>query len=313
MSKVVRAHTNIALIKYWGKKDEALRLPTNSSLSLTLDNFYTDTSVEYDGSLSGDVFVLDGIEQSGKSLDRVSKYMDLIRSRYGIGEYARIESVNNVPTAAGLASSASAFAALAKAATLHLNLDDIELSRLARMGSGSASRSIYGGFAQWNMGTNDFDSYATSLDVDVWDDFVMIACLINQEEKPFSSSDAMRITSEESVYFDAFVKQSHLDIENMRKYIKEKDIRKVGQLAQENALRMHASLMAVNMWYFEPETLRIMNTVRELQKRIPVYFTMDAGPNVKILTLDKYVDEVMEALGDTKTVISHSGPGIHVL
>ncbi len=313
MSKVVRAHTNIALIKYWGKKDEILRIPTNSSLSLTLDNFYTDTSVEYDCELKADVFVLDGVEQEGNSLRRVRKFMDFIRDRYGISEYARIESFNHVPTAAGLASSASAFAALAKAATLHLNLDDVELSRLARMGSGSASRSIYGGFAQWHMGSNDLDSYATALDVGTWDDFVMIACLINQKEKPFSSSEAMHITSEKSVYFDAFVQQSHLDIENMKTYIKERDIHKVGQLAQENALRMHASLMAVNMWYFEPETLKVMNIVRSLQKDIPVYFTMDAGPNVKILTLDRHVDEVLKALGEIETVISHSGPGIHVL
>ena len=313
MSKTVRAHTNIALIKYWGKEDESLRIPTNSSLSMTLDNFYTDTSVTYDESLREDILILDGIKQDGNTLKRIQNYMDYIRETYGIKEYATIVSTNNVPTAAGLASSASAFAALAKAATLDLGLSDIELSKLARMGSGSASRSIYGGFVEWHKGTDHDTSYAKPVDMEPWPEFVMIACIINQEEKPFSSSHAMRETKEESVYFDAWVNQSHEDIINMRQYLKEHDIHKVGLLAQENALRMHASLLAVNKWYFEPETIRIMNTIRELQKSIPVYFTMDAGPNVKLLTLDTYVDEVLKALPNTKTVLSHAGPGAYVL
>src|SRR4051794_34760133 len=126
--KIVRAHTNIALIKYWGKKDHALKIPFNSSLSLTLDQFYTDTSVIYDESLTHDVFILNGTERTEASAQRVFWYMDEVRKRYGIQSYARIESHNHVPESAGLASSASAFAALAKAATLDLNLDDMELS-----------------------------------------------------------------------------------------------------------------------------------------------------------------------------------------
>ena len=163
MSKWVRAHTNIALIKYWGKKDEDLRLPTNSSLSMTLDKFYTDTKVSYDGNLDYDEFYLDGSKVDDKEALRVFKFMDYIRKNYGIKDYARIESKNNVPTAAGLASSASAFAALAKAATLSLELSDEELSKLARMGSGSASRSIYGGFVKWEMGNDHDTSFANLL------------------------------------------------------------------------------------------------------------------------------------------------------
>ena len=312
MKQTVRAHTNIALIKYWGKEDAALRIPSNPSLSLTLNEFYTDTSVVYDASLKEDQFTLDGKQVSGAEKKRVTDYMDLIRLRYGIQEYAHIESVNHVPKAAGLASSASAFAALAKAATLHLNLDDVELSRLARLGSGSASRSIYPGFVKWQKGNSDETSHAIFLD-DSWDDIIMIACIVNADTKAFSSTQAMEKTEKESVYFDAWVKQSFIDIENMETYIKEKDIRKVGQLAQENALRMHASLLAVNMWYFEPETIRILNLVRELQKEIPVYFTMDAGPNVKLITTKEYEKEVLAALENVDTITSSAGPGAYVL
>lgn len=312
MSKTVRAHTNIALIKYWGKEDDALRIPSNPSLSLTLKEFYTDTSVKYDKNLSEDIFILDGQEVSGQEKKRVTNYMDLIRKRYGLKDYALIQSTNHVPKAAGLASSASAFAALAKAATLDLDLDDVEISRLARLGSGSASRSIYPGFVKWQKGSSDEDSHAVFID-DSWDDIIMIACMINQETKPFSSTEAMDRTSKESVYFDAWVKQSFKDINLMEKYVKDKDIRKVGLLAQENALRMHASLLAVNMWYFEPETIRILNLVRELQKEIPVYFTMDAGPNVKLITTKAYEKTVLEALECVETVVSSSGPGAYVL
>ena len=231
MSKTVRAHTNIALIKYWGKEDDALRIPSNPSLSLTLKEFYTDTSVKYDKNLSEDIFILDGQEVSGQEKKRVTNYMDLIRKRYGLKDYALIQSTNHVPKAAGLASSASAFAALAKAATLDLDLDDVEISRLARLGSGSASRSIYPGFVKWQKGSSDDDSHAVFID-DSWDDIIMIACMINQETKPFSSTEAMDRTSKESVYFDAWVKQSFKDIILMEKYVKDKDIRKVGLLAK---------------------------------------------------------------------------------
>lgn len=310
--KTVRAHTNIALIKYWGKNNKNLKIPHNSSLSLTLDEFYTDTKVTYDKSLSKDIFILDDVVMDDHISKRVVWFMDQIRSKYNIKDFAKIESWNHVPKEAGLASSASAFAALAKAATLHLNLDDKELSRLARLGSGSASRSIYGDFVRWNMGTDDLDSFAEPIEVDEWDDIRMVVCLVNEGPKPYLSSMAMDITSDESVYYDAWVKQSAVDIKNMEEALVKHDIKAVGEIAQANALRMHASLLAVNMWYFEPETIRIMNVVRELQKDIPVYFTMDAGPNVKILTTKEYVDKLISALGNVETVVCSKGPAAYV-
>lgn len=311
--KIVRAHTNIALIKYWGKKDHALKIPFNSSLSLTLDQFYTDTSVVYDETLTHDVFILDGVERDEASAKRVFWFMDQIRMKYGMKSYARIESNNHVPEAAGLASSASAFAALAKAATLDLNLDDKELSRLARLGSGSASRSIFPDFAIWEKGHDNESSLAHEIEGASWPEFRMVVALVNDQKKPYSSSMAMDKTTEESVYYPAWVKQSHVDLDNMVTAIMNKDIVGVGEIAQANALRMHASLMAVNMWYFEPKTLEVMNIVRDLQTNIPVYFTMDAGPNVKIVTTEAYVDELVSALSGFETVVCSPGPGAYVL
>lgn len=309
----VRAHTNIALIKYWGKKDEALKLPYNSSLSMTLAAFYTDTKVEYSAALTEDQFFLDGIEASEQERLRVSAFLDEVRRRYGIKHYARVTSINHVPKAAGLASSASAFAALALASTIDLNLDSEELSRLARQGSGSASRSIYGGFVLWEKGSDDKSSYAYPVKMEAWPDLVMIACLLNENKKAFASSSAMKETVNDSVYYPAWVKQSEKDLDALLKALQDHNIEDLGRIAQGNALRMHASLLAVNKWYFEPETIEIMNRVRSLQKDIPVYFTMDAGPNVKLITTKKYLDTVLEHLNGIKTIVSEQGPGVHIL
>lgn len=312
--KTVRAHTNIALIKYWGKKDNALKIPHNSSLSLTLDQFYTETRVEYDASLTQDQFMLDGEWVDDKTSQRVYWFMDRIRERYGIQGYARIISENHVPKEAGLASSASAFAALAKAATLDLNLDDREISRLARLGSGSASRSVYGDFVRWNRGTSDEDSFAEPIAMEPWSDFRMIVCILNDQIKPFSSTDAMNTTVADSPYYESWVASTEADLVQLEEAVKNHDIDRVGEIAQTNALKMHASLMAVNMWYFEPMTVEIMNRVRQLQKSIPAYFTMDAGPNVKIMTTAAHVDSILESLPPTvTTVVCKSGSGLIVL
>ena len=309
----VRANTNIALIKYWGKKDDALKIPYNSSLSMTLDKFYTETMVEYDPTLTSDRLYINDKKIEGQALQRVQDFMHVVRERYDIKHYAKITSYNHVPSSAGLASSASAFAALAKASTLHLNLSDKEVSQLARLGSGSASRSIYEGFSKWNRGTNHETSYAEPIEMEPWDDIRMLVCMVNDKEKPYLSSEAMKETVDNSVYYPSWVKQSEKDFYKAEAYIKNHDLEKLGPLIQENALRMHASLLAINKWYFEPDTIRIMNTIRDLQKNIPVYFTMDAGPNVKLLTTKEYVSEIKEVLKDFEIIECRIGKGITVL
>src|SRR5512133_964917 len=160
-----QSHPNIAFIKYWGDRDNALRLPVNGSISMNLDGLFTRTSVSFQPSLGFDELIINGREVMGKSLERVSEILELVRSAAGVNAKAEVISENNFPTGAGIASSASAFAALALAATKATGLDwsESQISRLARLGSGSASRSIPGGFVEWKMGSGDEDSYAVSI------------------------------------------------------------------------------------------------------------------------------------------------------
>jgi diphosphomevalonate decarboxylase len=208
MSATATAHANIALIKYWGKADKDLIVPVTSSLSLTLDALYTTTTVNFGeagadtngvagaDSAAADSATLDGEPVTGKALGRIVTLLDLVRERAGISTPAQVTSVNTVPTAAGLASSASGFAALAgaAAAAAGLDLSDCDLSRLARRGSGSASRSIYGGLAQWHAGTDDASSYAEAVDdpTDLASKLAMVVLVLNADEKSVSSRDGMR-------------------------------------------------------------------------------------------------------------------------
>ena len=314
MSKTVRAHTNIALIKYWGKADAQAKIPVNSSISFTLDQFYTDTRVVYDATLQADTFTLNGAAASDKVLKRVQNYMNVLRTLVAIPSFAHIESTNHVPLEAGLASSASAFAALAKAATLHLDLDPITLSKLARLGSGSASRSFYPGFVRWEKGCDHESSYATPIAMEPWPEFVMIVCMVSEAQKPFTSTQAMHDTAIHSPYYEAWAASSEADGHRLTKALQNHDIWEVGTIAQTNAMKMHASLLGANLWYFEPKTVEIMNCVRSLQTTIPAFFTMDAGPNVKIMTTQEHVDAVVAALPhDLKTIVCKSGPGVRVL
>ena len=186
-----RAHTNIALVKYWGKADEELIIPQNNSLSLTLDHFYTDTTVQFDPTLTADQFTLNGQAQE---TTKITKFLDIIRQMAASQLFARVESTNHVPTMAGLASSASAYAALALAGSkaLGLDLSSKDLSRLARRGSGSACRSIYGGFVEWQKGDSDQTSYAVPLVENLDWDVKMIAIVVNDKQKKIASRAGMQ-------------------------------------------------------------------------------------------------------------------------
>ena len=320
-SKWVRAHTNIAFIKYWGKEDETLILPKNNSLSLTLDAFYTDTQVCFDKKLNKDILFIDGEEQDKKALKKAQVILDLVRKEAGIHEFARIDSKNHVPTAAGLASSASGLAALAGAASLAagLNLTKEELSRLARRGSGSASRSIYGGFAEWQKGSSDIDSFAIPIDEADWD-IGMIFIIVDDGRKEVSSTEGMRRVVETSPYYDGWVSSTKEDLIDMKSAIKKQDIVKVGEIAERSALKMHALNLSANppFNYWSPESIEAMRMVSELRKQgYPVYLTMDAGPNVKLICKDSQMEELMEKLLQTfhkeQLVMAKPGPGIQIL
>lgn len=322
MKATAKAHTNIALIKYWGKRDESLILPTNNSLSLTLDALYTETTVTFDQNLEKDRFFLDDERIEGIPLNRVTTFLDLVRMLAGKEKlFAEIHSINEVPTAAGFASSASGFAALAAAAShaLGLNLTDQELSRLTRQGSGSACRSIYGGFAEWQQGSkaDGSDSYAVQIaPKDHWD-IRMAAVVLSAKEKDVSSREGMKRTVESSPFFKGWVDSIPHDLETIKDGISNRDFEKVGQVTEANCLKMHATTLGANppFTYWHHTTLLVMQAIQDMRKKgIPAYFTIDAGPNVKVLYLpenESTIQKELQALpGVQDVVLSRAGQGI---
>jgi len=319
--KWVRAYTNIAFIKYWGKKNEELILPQNNSLSLTLDAFYTDTHVTFDETLEEDILLIDDEVQDDKSLNKSKVILDTVRDMASIKEPAKIESINHVPTAAGLASSASGLAALAGAASLAAGLDlsKTELSRLARRGSGSASRSIYGGFAEWEQGTSDENSVAKPIDDADWD-IGMIFIIVDDAKKDISSTEGMRRVVETSPYYDGWLASTETDLKAIKTAIKERDLVAVGEITERSALKMHALNLSANppFNYWTPASIVAMRKVKELRAQgYPVYLTMDAGPNVKLICKASQMEELHKILKkdyrDEQLVLAKPGPGMHIV
>lgn len=314
----VRAYSNIALIKYWGKEDEELAIPMNSSLSMTLDCFYTETEVSFEKDLDRDIFYLDGEEESASSLKRVIDFLDLFRKEAGIDTRARVTSENFIPTAAGLASSASGFAALGGALNIAtgLNMDMKELSSYIRRGSGSGTRSVYGGFVEWQKGNSSETSYAVKLDDGDWD-VAMVILVLNKNKKAISSREGMKRTVETSPFYRGWVENAATDIVDMKKAIERRDIVSMGEIAERNSLMMHGTMLGAKppILYWQKETLEAMDLVRGLRERgIPCYFTMDAGPNVKILCKksdsDIIVGELSRTFDNSMIIKSGIGKGI---
>lgn len=316
-----KAHTNIALVKYWGKKDQDLIIPQTDSLSLTLNEFYTTTTVNFDNHLTSDLVAIDQHILSKKEAQKVAHVLDIVRQLSGIKSFARVDSINHVPTAAGLASSASAFAALAGAASVAagLNLSSRDLSRLARRGSGSATRSIYGGLVEWQKGTDDDSSFAQPVLENVDFPIEMLAVLVDTKKKKVSSRSGMQSSVETSPYYDAWRQVVANDIVAIKKAIKAKDIDQIGHIAEENALRMHALTFSADpgFTYFNGETLTIIKAVEDLRNQgVNCYYTMDAGPNVKVIydrgNRNKIVEELSNIVGPERLVVSQPGPGIKI-
>lgn len=319
---IARAHTNIALIKYWGKRDKQLFLPMNSSLSLTLDAFYTDTKVIFDSDLTADEFYLNGILQDSKEILKISRFLDLFCEYIGERTFARVESLNFVPTAAGLASSASAFAALtlATATALGLNLSREELSTLARRGSGSSTRSLFGGFVEWDMGTGSADSMAHPIDDADWD-IGMIVLAVNTGQKKIASREGMDHTVATSPFYQAWVDTAKEDLQAIKQAIADRDFEQVGQITEHNGMKMHATTLSANppFTYWSADSLLAQEAVRQVREEsgLSAYMTMDAGPNVKVLCrasqMAELVDGLSQYLPKEKIITSLPGPAAYVL
>lgn len=309
-SAVATANANIALIKYWGKRDEKLILPYTSSLSLTLSDLYTQTAVNFSDDFSEDSVTLDGenLLPGSTTFCRVVSMLDLVREKAGISTKARVVSRNHVPTAAGLASSASGFAALCASAAFAagLKLTPRELSRLARRGSGSACRSIFGGLVIWHAGEDDETSYAEPVAEAASPasapknlNLAMIVVTLDDHKKAISSREAMRRTVETSPAYMPWVEQSKLDLSDALEAIRAADIEKLGEVVECNALGMHETMhkAAPPVNYFTDKTYAVLRAVRAMREcGWPVWATMDAGPNVKVLTDGDLAERAAEEL-----------------
>jgi len=302
------AHPNIAFIKYWGLRDEENRLPANDSISMNIDGLTTHTSVEFDASLKEDHLSLNGAEITGKSLTRVQKFMDRIRQLAGVQLFSRITSENSFPTGAGVASSASGFAALALAGTAALGLDlrSKELSALARFGSGSASRSIPGGFVEWHTDPDSGNIYAKSIaPADHWD-LVDCIAIFSEAHKPVGSQAGM-LLADTSPFQAARLQDSTHRLEICRSAILNKDFTALSAVTELDSNMMHAVMMTSNppLFYWQPGSLALMKTVKEWQSEgLEVTYTLDAGPNVHLICLPNAFNTLIERVSAFPGVIN---------
>ena len=282
-----QASPNIAFIKYWGNRDNTLRIPSNGSISMNLDGLYTRTTVRFQSSLTLDKLIINGHEVTGKGLDRISYILDIIRGMANIHERAEVMSENNFPSGAGIASSASAFAALALAGNkaAGLQLSERDLSRLARRGSGSAARSIPGGFVEWQAGASDEDSFAFSIAApDHWN-LVDCVAIVSAAHKKTGSTEGHAVAPTSPLQA-ARVVDAPRRLEICRKAILEQDFNTFASIVELDSDMMHAVMMTSTpaLHYWKPASLEVMNRVREWRMDgIPVCYTVDAGPNIHVI------------------------------
>ena len=314
-----RARANFALVKYWGKADARLNVPAVGSISITLEALWSDTDVEFDERLAADELSLDG-QRRADQLAKVSACLDLLRARAGIRTRARVTSSNNFPTGAGLASSASGFAALVTAAAgaLDLKLAPRELSVLARRGSGSAARSLYGGFVEMHAGhaPDGADSFAEPLlRADEWPLEVAIA-ITAMSEKEVGSRSGMERSAVSSPYYAAWVATQGGDLRTARDAIRARDFAALAEVAERNCFKMHAAALAATppLLYWNGATVECVHAIRRLRASgVPVFFTIDAGPQVKAICLAEARPRVEVALREVPGVLdvlaSRLGPG----
>lgn len=296
------AHPNIALAKYWGKRPHGHNLPAVPSLSLTLAGLATTTTVAFDAALEEDSLALGGAPAPAAATRRVAGLLDRVRAASGRRERARVESANDFPTAAGLASSASAFAALALAASAAAGLPTgaAAVSDLARRASVSAARSVLGGFVELRAGRPGDEALAAEplAPEDHWPLAVVIA-VTREGPKDVGSSDGMRLTAETSPYFPAWVEDAPALFARARAAVLARDMDALAAAAEASALRMHASSLAAEpgLFYWTGATVEVALEVRRLRARgAPAFFTIDAGPHVKVFTTPEAQAEVRAAV-----------------
>lgn len=293
MKATAQAPANIAFVKYWGKSNHDLTLPNNSSISMNLAELYTTTTVDFDSNYTEDVVEIGFYGQSvqkvsGQKKQRVTDQLERLRKGAGITTAARVLSLNNFPADVGIASSASAFAALTAATcfALELKLSKKELSILTRLGgSGSATRSIPDGFTEWKKGTTSATSYAEQVAPPSHWNLADVVLVVSTENKKASSLEGHELAST-SPYYSARLKELPARIRKVRNAIKEKDFTTLGVEIEKDALSLHFMAMTSSppLWYWEASTVSVIKALYELrQNGVEAYFTIDAGPNVHLI------------------------------
>jgi len=315
------AHPNIALIKYWGNRDEQFHIPTSGSISINLDELFTKTTITFSKDYSQDRLFFNGSPTTGEFLQRTSRFLNLIRRLAKIDYCAEIHSTNNFPTGAGIASSASAFAALSLAASqaLHLHLNQKELSRLARLGSGSACRSIPPGFVEWLPGNSDEDSYAISIAPPSHWNLVDCIAVFSREPKRISSLEGHRLANT-SPFQNARIQDTSRRLSICREAIHDKDFDSLANIVEQDSTMMHAVMMTSTppIFYWEPPSLHLMKLIPGWRKSgLPVCYTLDAGPNVHIITTSEYLERVQNQIrqihGIQEIITAKVGGGAYIV
>lgn len=288
MKKTAIAPSNIAFIKYWGQRDARLRIPSNGSLSINLSNLLSTTTVSFDASLAADDITLNGQKDPGE-IARIILHLDRIRKLAALTSKAKVVSINNFPTGTGLSSSASGFAALtlAGAAAAGLKMDEKSLTRLARLASGSACRSIPDGFVEWRAGDSDASSFAVSIyPPDYWDLRDIVAVISNQKKDLPTSLGQQCAYS--SPFFETRLKHLGSKIADLKKALALKDFPVFGKLVESEALELHAMMLTSQppLIYLLPSTVEIIRAVISWRKEgLPVFFTLNTGQDVHLLCL----------------------------
>ena len=307
----VKSYANIAIVKYWGKKDAEKMIPATSSISLTLNDMFTETEMEfisdedikisvekemkngdYKDKFSNmtDLFYLNGELQDSVHTEKISKVVDLFRENRS--QKVKISTTNNMPTAAGLSSSSSGLSAVIKACNklFGKNYTQSELAQISKFGSGSSSRSFFGPIAAWDKDTGEIYEVKTDLKL------AMIMLVLYDQKKPISSREGMKRCAETSTTFSDWVRQSEEDYKSMLTYLSNNDFAKVGELTEKNALAMHATTQTATpaFSYLTEKSYEAMDFIKQLRSQGErCYFTMDAGPNVKVLCLEEDLEHLV--------------------
>ena len=314
------ACANIAFIKYWGKRDAELNLPANASLSMNLDRLTTVTTVEFSPDCDDDLIILDGRKERGEARQRIVAHLDRVRAMAGLRARARVISENSFPVGAGLASSASGFAALSLAATraAGLELSQRELSILARFGSGSACRSVPAGFSEWTAGTCSDESFAKQIAPPEHWELRDVIAIVSRAHKRVGSTEGHSLAPTSHLH-QARVASVAERLAQAKAALLERDLATLGPLIEEDAISMHAVMMTSRppIYYWLPSSIKLIHEVQRWRAEgLEVYFTFDAGPNIHLICQAADQAEVERRLesieGVLEVIVGGPGPGARV-